>query len=56
MSRSKRERVLSICSSVMVVCGVGMYFSPRPSSVLAEGGRVPGVVRSWKARLKTVLR
>lgn len=53
MSRSNRERVLSISSCVMLSRGVGMYFSPSPRRELAVGGSVPFVVRSWNARLFT---
>jgi len=58
--KTLRLKSCSNCSSV-VIClsgevlsfGVGMNFRPRPSSVLAIGGRMPPVVRSWNARLET---
>lgn len=52
-SRSNRSSVV-ICSSGEVLSfGVGINFRPRPSSVLALGGRMPPVVRSWNARFST---
>ena len=52
-SRSNRSSVV-ICSSGEVLSfGVGINFRPRPSSVLAIGGRMPPVVRSWNARFST---
>ena len=52
-SRSNRSSVV-ICSSGEVLSfGVGMNFRPRPSSVLAIGGRMPPVVRSCNARFST---
>ena len=54
MSRSNRDRVLSMSSWVMVIFGVGIYLSPRPRSEFAEGGSVPCEVRSWNDKLVTV--
>ena len=40
-SRSKREIVLSCSAGDVLTFGVGMNFKPRPSRVLAIGGRMP---------------
>jgi len=53
MSRSSRERVLTCSMGVVFTWGVGMYFNPSPRSVLAIGGRIFPVVRSWNARFET---
>ena len=52
-SRSNRDSVLSCSAGDVLTFGVGMNFRPKPSSVLAFGGRMPPVVRSWKARFVT---
>ena len=52
MSCSKRNRVLSRSFEV-VFFGVGMNFRPRPSSRLADVGRMLPVVRLWKVRFLT---
>ena len=45
-SRSKRESDLSCLSGRVLIRGVGMYFNPSPSSVFADCGSIPPVVRS----------
>ena len=52
-SRSNRSSVVFCSSGEVLSFGVGINFRPRPSSVLAIGGRMPPVVRSWKARFVT---
>ena len=52
-SSSNRDSVLSFSSGSVLTFGVGMYFKPSPSSVLASGGRMHPVVRSWNARFVT---
>ena len=45
-SRSNRSSVVACSSGEVLIFGVGMNFRPRPSSVLAIGGRMPSFVRS----------
>ena len=52
-SRSKRSSVVACSSGEVLIFGVGMNLRPRPSSVLAIGGRMSPVVRSWNARFET---
>ena len=52
-SRSNRSSVVVCSSGEVLLFGVGMNLRPRPSSVLAIGGRMLPVVRSWNARLVT---
>ncbi len=52
-SSSSRERVLSCLVGDVVTWGVGMHFKPSLRSVLAIGGRMFPVVRSWNARFET---
>ncbi len=52
-SRSNRLSVVICSSGEVLVYGVGMNLRPRPSSVLAIGGRMLPVVRSWNVRLET---
>ena len=52
MSRSKRDRVLSMSSGV-VPFGVGLNFRPRPRGRLDDFGRMLPVVRLWKVRFVT---
>jgi len=49
-SCSNRLSVVVCSSGGVLIFGVGMNLRPRPSSVLAIGGRMPPVVRSWNAR------
>ena len=55
MSRSKRDRVLSMSSGV-VPFGVGMNFRPRPRSRLDDYGRMLPVVRLWKVKFLTLVK
>lgn len=52
-SRSNRESVVSCSSGDVLTFGVGMNFRPSPRRVLAIGGRMFPVVRSWNARFVT---
>ena len=52
-SRSNHKIVLSCSTGDVLTFRVGMNFKPNPSSVLAIGGRMPPVVRSWNARFVT---
>ena len=52
-SRSKRLSVVVCSSGEVLIFGVGMNLRPRPSSVLAIGGRMSPVVRLWNARFET---
>ena len=52
-SRSNRSSVVICSSGEVLVFGFGMNLRPRLSSVLAIGGRMLPVVRSWNARLET---
>ena len=45
-SRSNRSSVVICLSGEVLSFGVGMNFRPRPSSVLAIGGKMPPIVRS----------
>ena len=45
-SRSNCDSVLSCLSRRGLICGIGMYFKPSPSNVLADWGIIPPVVRS----------
>ena len=52
-SLSNRSSVVVCSSGEVLIFGVGMNLRPRPSSVLAIGGRMSPVVRSWNARFET---
>ena len=52
-SRSNRSSVVVCSSWEVLIFVVGMNLRPRPSSVLAIGGRMSPVVRSWNARFET---
>ena len=51
-SCSSQESVLSCSAGDVFILGVGIYFKPSPRSVLAIGGRMSPVVRSWNARFE----
>ena len=52
-SRSNLDSVVLCSAGDVLTFGVGMNFNPRPSRMLAIGGRMSPVVRSWNASFVT---